>query len=256
MSEKHTMDCTEAGMLIPLLLDDELDAEQSLRLEGHLDVCSHCQQELEREGELRLALRRAAERVVAPAALRARIADELSQSQTTERRWTRWVPMAAAAVFMMFLGFEGLYPDTSRDLEAVTARHARNLPMDVAAGEWREVQSYLNGRLPFSVRKPALRPARGMNLEGGRVTQLGNREAAWVRYRMRDGRVSMFVYQDSRAAESDLSPLYRMGKKRVSMDRMRGLNIARWRDGDLVYSIVTDLPESDLRAVLRAQHSQ
>ena len=256
MTDKHSMDCMEAGMLIPLLLDDELDAEQSLLLEAHLDGCPDCQLELEREGELRLALRRAADRVVAPAALRARIADELSQSQTEERGWSRWVPMAAAAVFMVFLGFEGLYPDASGDLDAVTSRHARNLPMDVAAGEWREVQSYFNGRLPFSVRKPALRPARGMNLEGGRVTQLGNREAAWVRYRMRDGRVSMFVYQDSRAAQSDLSPLYRLGQKQVSMKRMRGLNIARWRDGDLVYSIVTDLPESDLRAVLRTQQSQ
>ena len=82
MTDKHSMDCMEAGMLIPLLLDDELDAEQSLLLEAHLDGCPDCQLELEREGELRLALRRAADRVVAPAALRARIADELSQSQT------------------------------------------------------------------------------------------------------------------------------------------------------------------------------
>ena len=29
MSEKHGMDCNEAGMLIPLLLDDELDGEVS-----------------------------------------------------------------------------------------------------------------------------------------------------------------------------------------------------------------------------------
>ena len=256
MSEKHAMDCHEAGMLIPLLLDDELDGEQSLLLEGHLDGCVSCQKKLEREGELRLVLRRAAERVVAPMALRARIADELSQSQREERGWSRWVPIAAAAALMMFLGVEGLFQNSPGDLELVTARHAGNLPMDVAAGEWREVQSYLNRRLPFSVRKPALRQPGDMNLEGGRVTQLGNRDAAWVRYRMRDGRVSMFVYQDSRPAESDLSPLYRMGKKQVTLKRMRGLNIARWRDGDLVYSIVTDLPASDLRTVLRAQQNQ
>ena len=65
----------------------------------------------------------------------------------------------------------------------------------------------------------------------------------------------MFVYQGNRIDESDLKPLYRMGHRKVSMTRMRGMNIAHWQDGDLVYSIVTELPASDLREVLRAQQA-
>lgn len=256
MSDHFMMDCDESSRLIPLFLDDELDGEQSLLLEGHLDGCIGCQKELEREGELRLVLRRAAERVVAPVALRERIQSELSQSDRSERGWGRWVPVAAAAALLMAWGTNNFWDKPPGDFELVTARHAGNLPMDVSGREWGEVQSYLNTRLPFAVGKPVLREAKGLNLMGGRVTQLGHRDAAYVRYRMRGGHVSMFVYQGSRVAGSDLTPLYRMGQHRVSMTRMRGMNIAHWQDGDLVYSIVTELPASDLREVLRAHQSQ
>jgi anti-sigma factor (TIGR02949 family) len=66
MTLDSAMDCEEARRLIPFFLDDELDAEQSLLMEVHVSACENCQKELQQEGELRLALRRAAQRVVAP----------------------------------------------------------------------------------------------------------------------------------------------------------------------------------------------
>ena len=54
-------------------LDDELDAEQSIELEAHLAQCAECRARAEREGQLRLVLRRAAQNVKAPASLRLRV---------------------------------------------------------------------------------------------------------------------------------------------------------------------------------------
>ena len=73
MTLDSAMDCEESRRLIPFFLDDELDAEQSLLMEVHVAACDACQKELQQEGELRLALRRAAQRVVAPQSLRRRI---------------------------------------------------------------------------------------------------------------------------------------------------------------------------------------
>ena len=84
-------------------------------------------------------------------------------------------------------------------------------PMDVIAGNVSQVQEYFNGKLPFAVRLPEV-PQPLLKSLGGRVTHLRDRDAAYVRYDMPRGRVSVFVYEDT-DDDSEVAPLYVVGNR-------------------------------------------
>src|SRR5690242_391194 len=128
------MSCDEVGRAIPWLLDDELEADVSLEVETHIGECDACRSELEREGRLRLTLRRATQAVQSPAALRksVREAIEGERRRQAPSLWRAWPAVAAAAVLAAFIWKGGSV--SSFDLEAAAAEgHARDLPMDVVA---------------------------------------------------------------------------------------------------------------------------
>lgn len=244
--------CEEIQRSIPWLLDDELDAEQSLEIEAHLGACAACRAQLERQGQLRLALQRAAASIAVPVSLRNRIHDAMDRERRAQTVWNKaWPAVVAAAILLSFI-WKGANGGLASDLDELAMRHARDLPMDVVAPDVGEVQTYLSGKLPFAVRIPALNDEEPLKLLGGRVIQLNDhRDAAYVRYDMAHGRVSMVVYQDGANQEmSEVAPLYTLGNQQVMLKQVRGYTAAKWKAAGLVYSVVTDLPENEFSVVL------
>jgi anti-sigma factor RsiW len=245
--------CDEIQRCIPWLLDDELDPEQSLEVEAHLGACATCRALLAREGQLRLVLRRAAASVAVPLSLRNRIHEAMERERRGATGWSKtWPAVAAAAILLSFIwkGGNGGLPG---DLEELARRHARDLPMDVVAPDVAQVQSYLSGKLPFAVQLPKLAAEEPMKLLGGRIIQLNDRDAAYVRYDTPHGRVSMVVYEDGASAPqvvSEVAPMYHLGDRAVLVKRVRGYTAAQWKSSGLVYSVVTDLPENEFTLVL------
>jgi anti-sigma factor (TIGR02949 family) len=239
--------CEEVERAIPWLLDDELDPEYDLEVEAHLEKCDACRHQLESEGRLRNALRSAARSINAPSSLRRRLTEAIE----TERRrstpsFTRYWPAAAAAAILLAFAIKGATGGADAELEQAAVRHAGDLPMDVVGADATQVQRYLSGKLPFAVQLPAF--PRSDKL-GGRVTHLGDREAAYVRYDTPSGRVSVFVYQDPGYTALD-GPLYDVGGNRVLVRRVRGYPAALWRSHGIVHSVVADLPEREFQTVL------
>ena len=242
--------CESVRQAIPWLLDDELGPEQSLEIEGHLEGCTECRAELEREGRLRVALRRVAVEVRAPASLRRRVRETMDRDRETKTRWHRLWPVAAAAMILSAFVWRGIGTESNELFEAAE-RHGRNLPLDVVAADIGQVQQFFDDKLPFAMHLPRIGPPRVERL-GGRLTTVGNRDAAYVRYEMTRGRLSMFVYEDPGFDVSDVAPLYRLGGQRVLVQRVRGYTVARWRTQGVVYSVITDMPERELSSVLVA----
>ncbi|MEE8408365.1 MAG: zf-HC2 domain-containing protein [Myxococcota bacterium] len=281
--------CEEVQRAIPWLLDDELEAVQTLELEAHIDDCVACRSVLEAEGSLRQTLRRAGASVTAPSSLRRRVRNAIDGEKRRDSWVGQWMPAAAAAAILLSFIWRGDSAGWESEIDEVTRRHARNLPMDVVAADVLKVQSYLNDKLPFAVRVPDLRlksakadtpasqptaePARGSMAEarpaslssarrktpetpvafrmlGGRVTHVRNHDAAYVRYETASGRVSIFVYEDPDFQIVEGTPWYSIRNRRVSLKRVRGYTVARWRASGLVYSVVTDLPENETTTVL------
>lgn len=254
-ADHHSPDglsCEEAQRSIAWLLDDELDTEQAREVEAHLRACSACDEVLQREGRLRLAVRRVAESDGAPESLKARVGRTIDRERRYQRTLQRtWPAVTAAAVLASFIWQGATGNAGAQDLEEAAVRHARNLPMDVIAGECGKVEQYFDGKLPFAVHVPDVVRNQPVSVQlGGRVVDLANREAAYVRYDLPRGRMSVFVYPESRAHDSEVMPLYRVGERRIALRQVRGYNAAQWHARGLVYSVVTDLPEHELAAVL------
>jgi anti-sigma factor (TIGR02949 family) len=243
--------CEEAERAIPWFLDDELEAELALEMEAHLGACSSCRLALEREGRLRLTLRRATQAVTAPAALRRQVREAIERERRHDSKVWRYWPAAAAAAALIALAGLGSGGGAPGELEATAERHARDLPMDVVAGDIGKVQNYFEGKLPFVVHLPQL-ASMGVNSFGGRITHLADRDAAYVRYEVPAGRVSVFVYEDPGLDFSEVAPLYQFGHQRVLVRQVRGYNVAKWRSAGLTYSVVSDMPAQDFSSVLRA----
>ncbi len=277
--------CDEAQALIPWLLDDELDAVQTLQVEDHLGLCGICRGHLEKEGELRVVVREASATVSAPPQLRHTVrglCDGASQYSTRPPISRHFWPLAAAVivVFALVTRSDTVDPGSVADVvwDEFTRSHALDLPMDVAAGDFSSVQTYLGSHLPFAVHAPASTarradlsgsqvglsswPGRGNDwgngradlradgrnawrLVGGRVMRVDNRDAAYLRYVVGDGRVSFFVQADNGSRRSP----YR--GQAVLVQRRHGYTVARWHRDGLVYSAVSELPERQLRSGLR-----
>ncbi len=247
------MRCDEAKRALVWLIDNELEPALSLELEAHVDTCGDCRAEFEHEGRLREMTRRAGAKITAPPSLRRNIREVLDAERGRGSRWMQlWPAMAAAAVLISFIwrGAGGPSIGWAPELEEAAARHARNLPMDVVSADVSQVQSFFNEKLPFAMRVPRVN-AEPLQRLGGRITQLHNRDAAYVRYEVPRGRVSLFVYEDPRpAGPNDAPMLYRIGSTKVQLQRVRGYTVAQWRSSGLVYSVITDLPESELAHVV------
>lgn len=246
------LSCTEIQRLIPWLLDDELDPDQSLELESHINTCVSCRVELEREGNLRIVLRRAAASISVPLSLQKRMDDVFENERRYEGvvPWLKmWPAVAAAAVLLTFIWRSGNGAG-AEEWNEVARRHVGNLPMDVVGADVASVQNYFSEKLPFAVRLPRLAATPASTL-GGRIIQLNQRDAAYVRYDTPRGRVSLVVYEDDNSNNpQERVPTYQVGPHRVMIDHVHGYITARWRAAGLVYSVVTDLPEQEFSGVL------
>lgn len=243
--------CEDVQRLIPWLLDDELDPEQSLELEGHLDGCGACRAVLENEGKLRMVVRRAGRSVYASSSLRRRVheAIELDRRQRYGSRVSKAWPAALAAGVLLALMWGGVGGSKASVLEEIASRHTRDLPMDVTAADVAPLQKYFQRQLDVRVDVPVRVPVRNL---GGRVVRVGDRDAAHVRVETDKGRVSVFVYhdEDERFA-SEVEPRYTVGHSRVVMRNVRGFTVARWREKNgMVYAVVSEMPEQELSATL------
>ncbi len=237
--------CSEVERYIPWLLDDELDRDQAIGVEAHLGECAECRAVLESEGRLRLALRRAAHSIAAPARLHRRLNEAIALEHSRTQTWTRrWPAVAAAAILLAFV-WRGATSESFSDLREAAARHAGNLPMDVVAADMGPVQKYFSGKLPFAVNIPSLTEESPSEL-GGRVIQLNNHDAAYVRYETPRGRVSIFVYEGPSSGLYEAEPVYRIDNQPFLLKRVRGYTTLRWLRNGLVYSVVADLPEREL----------
>ena len=249
---REQLTCTESQQLIPWLLDDELDAAQRLILEGHLDECGDCRAFLEHEGQLRLMVRRSAGNFIAPRSLQSRVRETLDASSPSQSRLQRFWPVAAAAAVLVAFMVQESGVGVGSDWEPLMGRHSRNLPMDVVAREHAKVQSYFAGRLPFAVQLPRFKTPES-SLLGGRVTHVESQDAAYIKYRLPSGELSVFVHEDRGLNIPAIAPLYRARDRQIIMKRVRGYSVARWRDNGVVYSVISDLPSKQLNAILRQE---
>jgi anti-sigma factor RsiW len=251
------MTCQELDQILYPYLDGEFQTEERLDVEAHLNQCTDCTQRVHEEARMQQSLRRAARQAVettrAPDALRARLQAGMRQEQRrAQQAW--WLRASAAALVVMAAGGTWLafQPEQHRRfIEDAARRHAKKLPVEIAGASHEGVEAWLDGKLDHRVSVPRLP---GSKLSGARISNVTDRPAAYISYESnteKQGaptrRIGLFVFDDAQR-EVKAPPL-----PSVQVGSSLGYNVAVWREGEIVYELVTDLDEKDIRRMLAEQ---
>ena len=255
------MTCQELDRLLHPYLDGEFQPEERVDLENHLAGCAACGHRAEAEKQLRQVLRRAARHSVqgmrAPASLRAGIQVGLKQEQR-RAQYGVWLRAGAMALMVVTVGGGWVtYQSEQRTRlsrwEAVQ-RHNKVLPFEIASTTTEQMEEWFKDKVDPRVTVPQLPKAKPL---GGRISILNGREVALISYEtlpQKEGepsrRLSVFVVPDDADKGPKLQAL-----KAVEVDSAQGYNVVTWRDDEIVYEMVTDMDEEDIRQMLDARDS-
>jgi hypothetical protein len=132
------------------------------------------------------------------------------------------------------------------------ALHARALPLDYAASDVGSAQRWLEGKVDFGVHLPRLGQVQGV-----RLSSFHSRQAAVVTYTLPRGegrRVSLLIVDDPEQQFAGASR--RIADREVWLSQARGFNVASWRNDEIVYSLISDLDEQDILALVQSAESR
>jgi anti-sigma factor RsiW len=248
------MTCQELDSFLYPYLDGEFQPDERLEVEVHLSSCAACAQRVHAEAQVQQALRRAARHAVegarAPDALRMGIQGGLRQ-QARRAQQAVWLRASCMVLAVATVGgaWVALQPETQqRFVDDAAKRHAKRLPVEIADATPESVEAWFGGKLDHRVSVPRLP---NTTLSGARISNVTDRPAAYISYEAASAsagappkRIGLFVFDDAQG-EIKANEL-----AAVEVDSSHGYNVAVWRDREIVYELVTDLDESDIRKML------
>jgi mycothiol system anti-sigma-R factor len=249
------MTCQELERLLYPYLDGEFQPEERMDMETHLATCADCARRVDQERQIQQALRRAARHSIessrAPASLRAGIQVGLKRQQrrTTQLQLLR-VSAAALVVVAVGGGWVAIRPEErQRFVEEAARRHAKKLPYEITHSKPEHVEAWFDGKLDHRVPVPRLPKA---TVKGARLHSVQGRDAAYISYEAQPAKegeqgrsIGVFVFDDARR-ELDAQP-----QPSVHVDKNTGMSVVIWRDDEIVYEMVSDLNEADIRQLVQ-----
>ena len=227
-------------------LDGEIELSGALEAERHLESCAECATLRDEIADVRGLLRGQAPYHRADPALRARVRRALGDNQMRQpwyrTVWAGAVGGAAATALAASLAFLMLLPPASEALVGdVTNAHLRALAtdrmIDVASSDSHAVKPWLAAHADSS---PPVGDfaAQGFALAGGRVDFIGGVRAATTVYRHGKHIVDVFAWHDASGRLPDAAT-------------RSGYHLVFWRQGDLVFCAVSDVPSADVEELSR-----
>lgn len=203
-----------------------------------------------RNAELTTLLAERLPRYAAPYALRRRLAGSVAE-RARPRRWRRWpaivsaLGVAAAAALVLLLARPRVDLATASVDEHVRLL-ARAQPVDVPSGGIHQVKPWFTGKLDFAPRV-GFAGDEEFPLVGGSLAELGGHRAAAFVWKRRLHSITLFVFRTdgTRPLHADKE----IGRFSVEERVIRGFDVLAWRDGDLGYTLVSDVNRADLEAL-------
>lgn len=258
------MTCGEVREYLFAFLDSELDAPLSIELQRHLDICPHCACEAEIERTVRRHLAAALddqarhvafdERALMPMfrpAARGRF-----RFAALGRGRTLFTGLAACILLVLAIwlaarrGQSVQHPDSFADLLVADFEHflEQGEPLQLASAEPERVSAWLRQKTGFDVSMPST-AARHCVLLGGRKCELAGQLAAFALYKVGDVPASLVV---TRSERMDLEKMQRREHAGRShwVDRCKGHTVVACQRGELLYAVVSTLPEKELLCLM------
>jgi anti-sigma factor RsiW len=259
------MDCKQARVYFDAYLDDELSAEKIIEVELHLNSCSECSADVELSREVTRISQIALDHEPMGADFRARLLQSLSDERKLEETrshfkpltWRVIAPLAAAAAFMLTLGF--MQQGKSEVLSSVVTSSEANVAsaadsmMDYlvsrhsqapspSSTENSKIPEDLEQELGFPIRKPHLERF-GALFDGASIVSINGHSVASLRYLIAGRRVTFYVYNPEEMplrANSHLKPQV-IDNQAVFVGRYRGYSVAAIERAGVGYLVTADL---------------
>ena len=255
------MTCEDLEPLLHPFVDGEVDGPERFEIESHLAACPRCQASVAEHQRYKHKLREVAVSASllnppAPERLRQNLRRTLREEPVPVRPlWRRprvvypaLAAFASAAAGMTLYLQSAAISQTDRVMSDAVRFHQRELPLEVQALELPQIQSWFKGKVDFApTRIPTVR---NVNLIGARLSNVGNRQAAYMTYGTpSQRRVSLFVFD---APDLTVPHGRRIADRDVLIANQRGYNVALWKDHEIAYSLVGDLSEQDILELVAA----
>ncbi len=284
--------CQDIRGRLEFYLDDELQGNERVEFESHLNNCETCRTLLENERRFFALIRqsrplhRASPELrarveslvntsqpapIPPAHLRDRIQRSLSQLSVSPRSFTFRLVAAGASIVTLLI-VVGVWRGTRerRDLHfagpsefALMAadthlRHLRGqLPLEIVSAAPQQISSWFENKLSFSVKLPNYQESSGQEklyeLEGARLVGYKNDYAAYVSYQMRQRPISLVITSSLVAKPAGGQEVAAKGLT-FHYDSINGLKVITWSDRGLTYALVSDLEERGQQSCVVCHH--
>ncbi len=226
------------------------EAAEALR---HGADCGECRAWAERERAWREALRDRLPAIEVPLPVKERLFGALSEARvgtSARRQRVRWTAaLVLTGSLSAALGGLWWWREAHRDglLAAALAEDhllyaAQPAPAEFPSDDPGAVARWFAGRVDFAVPPPALP---GAQLLGGRLCTLADRRAALWLYSLGDRRVSLFQMPAQGLPLGSFRPMTRGGRRYLCGHR-KGVSVLAWTGRDLLFALVSDLPEDEL----------
>lgn len=280
-------ECQQFQLFVHAFVDGEFDEAERIAAHRHLAVCTECRDLARHHALFKEELQRAYGHEAAPLALKERLAEQLRQraaSLTTETpRPSRWASVhwewiagpalasAAAAAFVLLavtppaektptktpaVRLNHMVRDGDPIVAEAVTWHRRSVPVEVVGPNRRRVGRWFDGKVPFPVRLPKFDPhgTRGgdVNLLGARLSNVAQREAAYVIYEVDGSKVSMLVFDGSQDHRGRTKTSATGEDRSIRFQNAGGYNVAVVEDNGVTYSITSELPQRDMAELVEA----
>ncbi len=252
------MTCPEFETFLYPYLDGEFGPAERADVEKHLAGCGACAARLHSEravhDAIRGKVRGLSDSPPAPEALRERIRGGLraERRRETTAQWSRYAAAAAVVAVAGSSAYWYARPHSrQRYVDDAAARHAKRYPLEIRQPSAGEIQDWFVGKLDHRVPVPVFPNAQ---LAGARLANVQDKQAAYIAYDAvtppgaTPRRIGLFVYDD-KAGDADFTAVPEVGSS-------HGYNVVSWREGEVVYQLVNDLDESDIRQMLAAERQR
>ena len=238
------MTCAECANWLHPYLDNELEADDALRVHAHLAGCAACNASHDAFKALRQAIKKKAPYYAAPPLLKQRITASHKSARVRDAMRTWTLPaFSATALAASLLLFLAIPQEQTGDLtDEVVSSHVRSLMeqhlMDVVSTDKHTVKPWFTGKIDFT--PPVYDFAeQGYPLVGGRLDYLDHKTVAALIYHRNKHVINVFVYPGDNGA-----PGFKTSSR-------RGYNLVTWQQGQLVCEAVSDLNAQELSDLAR-----
>ena len=260
------MTCYEVQQRLPIFLDGALDEADGTAMQAHLASCHRCRAEAEAMRSLESQLRTLFRAEPVPPLLWPRICASLAHHESTEATVVRkraflarfgWM---AAAVFLLVIGvalFRTVLWSPARLEARLLSVPVQDLhtfvisqrPLDITSTDPQHLRRWFQERVDFA---PPLLPVQAgrARLTGGRLCYFLERRVAAFMYTA-DGRYLALYVMPRRGLPRPRGGTV-LAAQRATVHEVQGYTHLLWSYSDLLYSLVSDLPRTQLLALAQA----